>query len=95
MLLAKEGASTVMVADLAVDAARDTVAECQAVATNTKFKGFAMEVDVTKEDSVVGLFGKTAKELGRIDYCVNCAGVSEKSILNWNLRAPYYNSSRT
>lgn len=95
MLLAKEGASAVIVADLSVDAAKDTVAECQAVATNAQFKGFAIQVDVTKEDSVVRLFGETVKEFGRIDYCVNCAGVSGKSILNPNLRASYFNSSWT
>ncbi|KAF7539878.1 hypothetical protein G7054_g1807 [Neopestalotiopsis clavispora] len=48
--------------------------ECIAVATNPKFKGFAVHVDVTNEDSVVDLFTVASKELHRIDYCVNSAG---------------------
>ncbi|KAI5918406.1 NAD(P)-binding protein [Camillea tinctor] len=73
--LAKEGAAAVMIADLNVDTARETVAECQAVATNPKFKGSAVHVDVTNEESVVSLFSETTRELGRIDYCVNSAGI--------------------
>ena len=77
VLLAKEGASGVMVADLAIDTARDTVAECQTVATNPQFQGKAVLVDVTREDSVRRLFSEMVSAFGRIDYCVNCAGVSE------------------
>ena len=78
MLLAKEGASGVMVADLAIDAARDTIAECQTIATNTQFQGKTVLVDVTQEGSVRSLFSEMVSAFGRIDYCVNCAGVSER-----------------
>lgn len=78
MLLAKEGASGVMVADLAIDAARDTIAECQTAAINTKFQSKAVLVDVTQEDSVRSLFSEMVSAFGRIDYCVNCVGVSER-----------------
>ena len=78
ILLAKEGASGIMVADILLDAARDTVSECQAVATNKSFQGKAFPVDVTQEDSVRSLFNEMTSAFGRIDYCVNCAGVSEK-----------------
>ena len=77
MLLAKEGASGIIVADLVIDAAKDTIAECQAVATNTQFQGKAVLVDVTQEDSVRNVFRDMVSAFGRIDYCVNCAGVSE------------------
>lgn len=79
VLLAKEGASGLVVADLAIDAARDTIAECHTVATNTQFRSKGVLVDVTREDSVRSLFGETVSAFGRIDYCVNSAGVSERS----------------
>ncbi|KAI1192463.1 NAD(P)-binding protein [Nemania serpens] len=75
LLLAKEGVSKLMVADLSLDAARNTLAECEAVATNAQFRGQIIEVDVTQEESVSHLFGEAAKAFGRIDYCVNSAGI--------------------
>lgn len=80
LLLAKEGVSKLMVADLSLDAARNTLAECEAVATNAQFRGQIIEVDVTQEESVSHLFGEAAKAFGRIDYCVNSAGVSDKPV---------------
>jgi NAD(P)-dependent dehydrogenase (short-subunit alcohol dehydrogenase family) len=77
VLLAKEGASGVMVGDLNVDAAEETIAVCQTVATHPQFQGKAVLVDVTTEDSVSSLFRETVSEFARVDYCVNCAGVSE------------------
>lgn len=65
-----------MIADLSIDAARETQSECQAVATHPQFEGIISSTDVTKEDSVVSLFKQTAETFGRIDYCVNSAGVS-------------------
>lgn len=78
ILLAKEGVSGILVADMVVEAARDTISECQAVATNRQFQGKAFPVDVTQEDSVRSLFNEMTSAFGRIDYCVNCAGVSEE-----------------
>lgn len=79
VLLAKEGVSALVVADLAIDAARNTVAECHTVATNPQFRSKVVLVNVTREDSVRSLFSETISAVGRIDYCVNSAGVSERS----------------
>lgn len=40
-----------------------------------RFNGKVIQVDVTQEDSVVSLFNHTTEALGRIDYCINSAGV--------------------
>jgi NAD(P)-dependent dehydrogenase (short-subunit alcohol dehydrogenase family) len=74
--LAKEGASGIWIGDLNLAAAAETIAECQTVATHPQFQGKAVLVDVTKEDSVRNLFREAVSEFGRVDYCVNCAGVS-------------------
>jgi NAD(P)-dependent dehydrogenase (short-subunit alcohol dehydrogenase family) len=74
--LAKEGVPKLMIADLSIDAAKETQSECQAVATHPQFEGRVSSTDVTKEESVISLFQQTADAFGRIDYCVNSAGVS-------------------
>jgi hypothetical protein len=76
VLLAKEGASGIMIGDLNFDAAAETVTECQAVATRPHFQAKAVLIDVTNEDSVRNLFREAVSEFGRVDFCVNCAGVS-------------------
>jgi len=39
-------------------------------------KSVAIQADVTKKDQVDKAFAETAKELGRLDICVNNAGIS-------------------
>ncbi|KAI1390316.1 NAD(P)-binding protein [Hypoxylon trugodes] len=73
--LAKEGASGVLIADLNLKAAQETVAEATAAATNPKFRAEAIEVDVSKEDSVKNAVAHMVKSFGRIDYCVHSAGI--------------------
>ncbi|KAI1771742.1 hypothetical protein F4818DRAFT_202596 [Hypoxylon cercidicola] len=75
LLLAKEGAAGVIVADIAMSAAEDVVAECRAAATNSRFHVEAIQVDITQETSVRDLVGRTMQVFGRLDYCVNCAGI--------------------
>ena len=76
LLFAKEGAAGVMVADLDDDASSKVAAECKAVATNAKFRVELIHVDITLEASVKHATSQTMQAFGRIDYCVNCAGVS-------------------
>jgi NAD(P)-dependent dehydrogenase (short-subunit alcohol dehydrogenase family) len=76
---AKEGASGVTVADMNLSAARQVALECAAVARNPNFKSGAIEMDVTKDESVRGAVARVLGSAGRIDYGVNCAGVSDTS----------------
>ncbi|KAK7738595.1 putative secondary metabolism biosynthetic enzyme [Diatrype stigma] len=76
LLLAKEGASQVLIADISLAGAQDTVAESVEVAKDQSFRAHALRVDTTSEDSVRSLFKEAISILGRIDYCVNCAGYS-------------------
>lgn len=76
LLFAKEGAAGVMIADLDADAGGLVAAECRAVATNVEFQVGGIHVDVTREASVKHATAQTVQAFGRIDYCVNCAGVS-------------------
>lgn len=69
-----------MIADIAVGAATSVAAECKAVASNSKFHVEAVQVDITKEDSVRRLFDRMTQVFSRMDYCVNCVGVSKISL---------------
>lgn len=75
-LLAEEGASAVLIGDQDIAAAGEVVVRCIAVASNSEFRAEAVEVDVTKEQSVCNMFDRMAAVFGRLDYVVNCAGVS-------------------
>ncbi|KAI0850358.1 NAD(P)-binding protein [Daldinia vernicosa] len=72
--LAKEGAKGLLVADINLKAAEETIAEATAVATNPSFRAEAIHLDVTSEESVKQAVAKMIESFGRIDYCVHCAG---------------------
>ncbi|KAL3484071.1 hypothetical protein BJX62DRAFT_244311 [Aspergillus germanicus] len=77
LMLAKDGAAGIMIADLDLAAARAVAAKCQQVATNPTFRAEATHVDVTDEGSVKAAAASMASILGRIDYCVHCAGIAQ------------------
>ena len=66
----------IMVADINLDAANKVAIESKAVATAPHFLAEAIHVDVAMEDSVKTAVSRALERFGRIDYCVNCAGVS-------------------
>lgn len=59
-----------------MEAADTVVRKCIAEATNSQFRAEAVKVDVSKEESVRGMFQRMVDAFGRLDYVVNCAGVS-------------------
>jgi NAD(P)-dependent dehydrogenase (short-subunit alcohol dehydrogenase family) len=81
LTLAKDGAAGVFIADPDLAAARAVAIKCQQVVTNPKFRAEATHVDVTDEGSVKAAAASMASNLGRIDYCVHCAGVSGLALL--------------
>ena len=58
------------------EAADKAVRKCVVEATNSQFRAEAVKVDVNKEESVRGMFQRMVDAFGRLDYVVNCAGVS-------------------
>lgn len=70
-----EGVKGLLVADLDLDAAAKTAEESKAVATNPDFIVKAVHIDVTMPDSVRDATSTMVDTFGRIDYCVNGAGV--------------------
>ncbi|KAF4125698.1 NAD(P)-dependent dehydrogenase, short-chain alcohol dehydrogenase family [Geosmithia morbida] len=72
---AKDGAAGVLITDLDLNAAEAVAVECGAVATAANFRVEAFQVDITQEESVEAAIKRMLETFGRIDYCVNCAGV--------------------
>jgi hypothetical protein len=76
LLLAKEGASGILLADIDLSLAANVAAECTALAINDRFHSEAFQVNITIESAVQNLFHRMTESFGRIDYCIDSAGVS-------------------
>ena len=46
------------------------------LAKNSRFRAIAIEVDVTKPESIKAMIDQAIQEFGRIDYSIHSAGVS-------------------
>lgn len=76
---AKSGARSLVLGDINFEAAQAVVEECRSCSTNVDFSAEGVAVDVTLEGSVKASMDHAVKRFGRIDYCVNSAGVSLSS----------------
>ncbi|KAI0102438.1 hypothetical protein GGR51DRAFT_550502 [Nemania sp. FL0031] len=73
---AKEGARGLLVADIDEDAAKKTADDSKSSATNSEFRAEAVKLDVTLPESVQSAIQYMVETFGRIDYCVNGAGIT-------------------
>lgn len=71
-----EGAAGVVFADVNKLAAEDAALASKSLATNEHYRFLVVQVDVTNEKSVEEMISNAIAEFNRIDYAVNCAGVS-------------------
>jgi NAD(P)-dependent dehydrogenase (short-subunit alcohol dehydrogenase family) len=76
LILAEAGAAGVLLADINEAGAREAVEESKTLATDPNYQAFAVKVDVTDATSVKSMVDRAVEKFGRIDYCVNSAGVS-------------------
>jgi len=74
-----------MVTDINYKAAWEAADEIKSAATNPGFRVEVAEVDVTVEQSVRQSMARAMELFGRIDHCVNCAGVSSSLSLCLNI----------
>ncbi|KAI1855542.1 hypothetical protein JX265_004625 [Neoarthrinium moseri] len=75
LAFARFGARRVLVADLDYAAACVVAENCQTIASNPDFQAEGALVDVCSEESVSQITARAAQTFGRIDYCVNSAGL--------------------
>lgn len=77
---AEAGASGVIFADLDIEGAKASAEKSNQYATNPQYRSLAVEVNITEPESVQKMVDFTVKELGRVDYFVNSAGVGATSL---------------
>lgn len=65
-----------MFADLDEESAVSTAEESKQYASNKNYRAAAFKVNVTDPDQVQSMVDFVVREFGRLDYCVNSAGVS-------------------
>jgi NAD(P)-dependent dehydrogenase (short-subunit alcohol dehydrogenase family) len=70
---AADGCKRIAVADISMNGLKQTQKEIVARYPNTSVK--AILVDVRSKESVQAMVDATVNEFGRLDYCVNSAGV--------------------
>ena len=80
MAYAVEGAAGVVFADIDKDAVEKASAESISVAKHSTYQAIAIQVDVAEEASVDNMISEMLRMFGRIDYAVNCAGVSSPNL---------------
>ncbi|KAJ8118982.1 hypothetical protein ONZ43_g3882 [Nemania bipapillata] len=69
------GVRGVLVADINPSALEQVAKKAQSLATNPSCRCISISVDVTDIKSVENMVAFAEKEFGRIDYCVNAAGI--------------------
>lgn len=77
LAFAKEGARGLFVADINLEGAQETAAQAKALAKDADFRVDVVQADVSVEESIRAAVTRAAKYLGRIDYAVHSAGVSD------------------
>ncbi|KAJ2999380.1 hypothetical protein NUW58_g12 [Xylaria curta] len=79
LAFSRYGVSGLIVADLNIEDAEAAVKECKDVASNASFQAKGVLMDITNNESVSTALADGTKFLGRIDYCVNSAGVGVRN----------------
>ena len=65
----------VLFADIDAVASAKAAEESKEIATNPTYRALSTKVDVADARSIQHMVDLAVKEFGRIDYCINAAGV--------------------
>ncbi|KAK0441254.1 uncharacterized protein EV420DRAFT_1580489 [Desarmillaria tabescens] len=74
LAFAEAGVRGLVFADIRDKAAAEVAEEAKALASNSQFETFVIQVDMGDEESVKNLMQKSVERFGRVDYCANIAG---------------------
>ncbi|KAF2230898.1 NAD(P)-binding protein [Viridothelium virens] len=72
---AESGVKGILFADVDGVASANVAEESKQIATNSKYKALSTKIDIADAQSVQEMVDLAVKEFGRIDYCINAAGV--------------------
>lgn len=76
--LAEAGAKVVVFADMNEEWAKDSSEESKKIARNGNYQTTTFKMNVQDEKSVQDMVDFVVEQYGRLDYCVNGAGVSDR-----------------
>ena len=79
LAFAEAGVAGILFADIDVEAAKEAAEASKKLATYAGYSALPIKVDVSDIDSVQSMVEVGKREFGRIDYCVNSAGVGPAS----------------
>ncbi|KAJ5766761.1 uncharacterized protein N7511_004377 [Penicillium nucicola] len=82
LAFAAHGATGVIFADLDLSRVQVIAAKSARIATNSSYRALPISVDVTDSAQVRGMVSQTLSMFGKIDYNVNCAGVSMNTAIS-------------
>lgn len=75
------GAAGVVFADRNLPAAEEAAETSRRIANNhDSYHALVIQVDVADRQSIEGMLSQTLEKFGRVDYCVNAAGVCSISM---------------
>ena len=66
-------------ADIDFEKAKGAAEKSKQYGTNSQYKTLTVKVDVRNESSVQAMVNAAVKEFGRIDFCVNSAGICSRN----------------
>jgi NAD(P)-dependent dehydrogenase (short-subunit alcohol dehydrogenase family) len=75
--LAEAGAKVVVFADMNEETAKGSSEESKAHASNKDYETSIFKMNVQDDASIVDMVNYVVETYGRLDYCVNAAGVSK------------------
>ncbi|KAF2868457.1 hypothetical protein BDV95DRAFT_579890 [Massariosphaeria phaeospora] len=78
--LAEAGAKGVLFADIQGDKASAAAEDCKALAIAPDFKSISFTVDISDAQAVEEMVDHAKEQFGRIDYCVNAAGIDSPMV---------------
>ncbi|EPE25837.1 NAD(P)-binding Rossmann-fold containing protein [Glarea lozoyensis ATCC 20868] len=77
---AAAGVRGILLTDINLSTAEQTLAECRKHATNPSFRAVALKCDVRQPEQVDQMITRCVAEFGRIDYGVHCAGIGRQTL---------------
>lgn len=75
---AREGCKKIAIADMNVEGLEETAKLMKEAATQGEIEVLLKRVNIVDEAEVADLLDAVVEQLGRVDYCANCAGTSDE-----------------
>ena len=83
MSFAREGCKKIAIADVNTDGLEETAKLMNEAASGDDIEILRKRTNVIAENEVDDLLDAVVEQLGRVDYCANCAGIGSQNKVCW------------